>query len=69
MEDALAQAEAAQKKGKPEEVQGFTNMFPQLNLSRNCMILIVVLLFVFLFKDEIMKNKVVKSITKSLSLK
>ena len=38
MEEALAQAEAAQKKGKHEEVQGFTNMFPQLNLSRNCMI-------------------------------
>ena len=67
MEEALAQTETKQKEGK--EVQGFTNMFPQLNLSRNCMILIVVLLFVFLFKDEIMKNKVVKSITKSLSLK
>ena len=43
-----------------------TNLFPQVNLSQNCMILIVVLLVLILFKDQIMKSSVVKSISKSL---
>ena len=43
-----------------------TNLFPQVNLSQNCMILIVVLIVLILFKDQIMKSSVVKSISKSL---
>lgn len=51
----------------PEEeemMEPFSNMFP--HLSKNCMILIVILLILILFKDEIMKSSVVKSISKSL---
>jgi hypothetical protein len=47
-------------------VEPFTNLFPQLNLSRNCMVLIIILLVFILFKDEIMKLSIVKSISKSL---
>ena len=48
------------------EPEPFTNLFPQMNLSQNCMILIVILLVLILFKDQIMKSSVVKSISKSL---
>tara|TARA_B100001094_G_C17687661_1_gene556511 strand:+ start:284 stop:541 length:258 start_codon:yes stop_codon:yes gene_type:complete len=33
-----------------------------MNLSENCQIIIIVLLLIILFKEEIMKNKFVKSI-------
>ena len=67
MEALLSQGErqtGGQQQGAGTEP--FTNLFPQMNLSRNCMILIVVLLALILFKDEIMKSSVVKSISKSL---
>jgi hypothetical protein len=33
-----------------------------MNLSENCQIIIIVLLLIILFKEEIMKTKIVKSI-------
>ena len=41
-----------------ENVEPFRN----INLSENCQIIIIVLLLLILFKEEIMKNKFVKSI-------
>jgi hypothetical protein len=41
-------------------VDGFSNF--NMNLSENCQIIIIVLLLIILFKEEIMKNKFVKSI-------
>ena len=41
-----------------ENVESFRN----INLSENCQIIIIVLLLLILFKEEIMKNKFVKSI-------
>ena len=68
MGDPVTNALRAAKENQEEAIapEGFSNMFPQLNLSRNCMILIVLLLFVFLFKEDIMNNKMVKSLSKSL---
>ena len=43
-----------------DTVDGFSNF--NMNLSENCQIIIIVLLLIILFKEEIMKNKFVKSI-------
>lgn len=67
LEQMLMEGERQQHgAGSHQNTEPFTNLFPQMNLSRNCMILIVVLLILILFKDEIMKSSVVKSISKSL---
>jgi hypothetical protein len=66
MEALLSQGERQTGGQQGAGTEPFTNLFPQMNLSRNCMILIVVLLALILFKDEIMKSSVVKSISKSL---
>lgn len=43
-----------------DTIDGFSNF--NMNLSENCQIIIIVLLLIILFKEEIMKNKFVKSI-------
>jgi hypothetical protein len=52
--------EGAEIDDEMEEVAGFTNF--NMNLSENCQIIIIVLLLIILFKEEIMKTKIVKSI-------
>ena len=43
-----------------EVIERFGNF--NMNLSENCQMIIIVLLLIILFKEEIMKNKFVKSI-------
>jgi hypothetical protein len=62
MEQMLAQAEEDKK-----STEGFGNIFPQLNLTPRCMMLIILMLVLFLFKDSIMGSDLGKSIKKSLS--
>ena len=46
---------------KPE---GFTNMFNNFEFNQSCMILTVIFIILFMYKDEVMKSKIVKQLLK-----
>jgi len=64
LDDDASLAEVGGELQPPREgddtVERFSNF--NMNLSENCQIIIIVLLLIILFKEEIMKNKFVKSI-------
>ena len=67
MEQMLAQAEKDEKTKEDATVEPFGNIFPQLNLTPRCMMLIIILLVLLLFKDSIMGSDLGKSLKKTLS--
>ena len=46
------------------EKQGFTNMFNNFEFNQSCMILTVIFIILFMYKDEVMKSKIVKQLLK-----
>ena len=65
MEALLSQGErqtGGQQQGAGTEP--FTNLFPQMNLNNNCLILIIILIILIMFKEDIMKIKIIKDIFK-----
>ena len=59
-DDSSVDAAAVDEGLGGDTIERFGNF--NMNLSENCQIIIIVLLLIILFKEEIMKNKFVKSI-------
>ena len=57
IDEMIAEMDQMEKDGNEKETEGFGNMF-NLDLSKNCMILIVILLILILCKEDIMKMSI-----------
>lgn len=45
-------------------VERFQNMFPTFDINNNCLIIIIILIILILFKEDLMKIKIIKDIFK-----
>ena len=63
IDEMIAEMDKIEKESNEKETEGFGNMF-NLDLSKNCMILIVILLILILCKEDIMKMSFFKKLFK-----
>jgi len=50
--------------GKDEKEEGFGNLFGGLHFNESCMIITILFLIIFIYKEELMKTKLIKDLVK-----
>ena len=49
---------------KRKELEGFGNLFNEFQFNQSCMIVTIIFIICFMYKEEIMRHKLVKSLFK-----